>query len=84
VKQVQLNTIAVREPKRLHVSSSGDTLRFLSLNDGVHRSHSTAPPAHIRVVWFEELKFNKHCSTFVLFDKNVSNLELIRLNRFVS
>jgi hypothetical protein len=20
-------------------------------------------------VWFEELKFNKHCSTFVLFDK---------------
>jgi hypothetical protein len=25
-------------------------------------------------VWFEELKFNKHCSTFVLFNKNFSIL----------
>jgi hypothetical protein len=24
---------------------------------------------HLEGVWFEELKFNKHCSTFVLFDK---------------
>jgi hypothetical protein len=23
----------------------------------------------LRGVWFEELKFNKYCSTFVLFDK---------------
>jgi hypothetical protein len=23
-------------------------------------------------VWFEELKFNQHCSTFVLFDKKFS------------
>jgi hypothetical protein len=26
-------------------------------------------------VWFEVLKFNKHCSTFVLFDKNFSILD---------
>jgi hypothetical protein len=39
---------------------------------------------HVRGVWLEELKFNKHCSTFVLFDKKISNLGLIRLNRFVS
>jgi hypothetical protein len=26
-------------------------------------------------VWFEELKFNKHCSTFVLFDKKFSILD---------
>jgi hypothetical protein len=25
--------------------------------------------ATLRGVWFEELKFNKYCSTFVLFDK---------------
>jgi hypothetical protein len=26
-------------------------------------------------VWFEELKFNKHCSTFVLFDKKFPILD---------
>jgi hypothetical protein len=30
-------------------------------------------------VWFEELKFNQHCSTFVLFDKKVFNLRLLGL-----
>jgi hypothetical protein len=28
----------------------------------------------LRGVWLEELKFNKHCSTFVLFDKKFSIL----------
>jgi hypothetical protein len=27
--------------------------------------------ACLRGVWFEELKFNKHCSTFVLFNKKI-------------
>jgi hypothetical protein len=31
--------------------------------------------ARLRGVWFEELKFNKHCSTFVLFDKKFSILD---------
>jgi hypothetical protein len=35
-------------------------------------------------VWLEELKVNKYCSTFVLFDKKVFNLKLIRFNRFIS
>jgi hypothetical protein len=26
-------------------------------------------------VWFEELKFNKYCSTFVLFDKKFPILD---------
>jgi hypothetical protein len=26
-------------------------------------------------VWFEELKFNEHCSIFVLFDKKISILD---------
>jgi hypothetical protein len=26
-------------------------------------------------VWFKELKFNKHCSTFVLFDKKFPILD---------
>jgi hypothetical protein len=26
-------------------------------------------------VWFEELKFNKHCNTFVLFDKKFPILD---------
>jgi hypothetical protein len=29
----------------------------------------------LRGVWFEELKFNKYCSTFVLFDKKFSILD---------
>jgi hypothetical protein len=28
-----------------------------------------------RGIWFEELKFNKYCSTFVLFDKKFSILD---------
>jgi hypothetical protein len=29
----------------------------------------------LRGVWLEELKFNKHCSTFVLFDKKFPILD---------
>jgi hypothetical protein len=35
-----------------------------------------------RLVW--TLNFNKHGNTFILFDKKISCLELIRLNKFVS
>jgi hypothetical protein len=38
----------------------------------------------VKVVWFEELKFNLHCSIFVLFEKKISNHRVIRFNRFVS
>jgi hypothetical protein len=30
---------------------------------------SRSPIFYLADVWFEELKFNKHCNTFVLFDK---------------
>jgi hypothetical protein len=30
---------------------------------------STFSQKYLGGVWLEELKFNKHCSTFVLFDK---------------
>jgi hypothetical protein len=29
----------------------------------------------LRGVWFEKLKFNKYCSTFVLFDKKILILD---------
>jgi hypothetical protein len=32
---------------------------------------SRIPKIPLGGVWFEELKFNKHCSTFVLFDKKI-------------
>jgi hypothetical protein len=30
---------------------------------------------YLEGVWFEELKFNKYCSTFVLFDKKFPILD---------
>jgi hypothetical protein len=33
------------------------------------RPASTLAVIELGGVWFEELKFNKYCSTFVLFDK---------------
>jgi hypothetical protein len=42
---------------------------------GWNGSVSYVSAYHSGGVWFEELKFNKHCSTFVLFDKKFPILD---------
>jgi hypothetical protein len=44
-------------------------------NDKDNHQVSSLFPNHLGPVWLEVLKFNKHCNTFVLFDKKFSILD---------
>jgi hypothetical protein len=75
IKYEQYTSLAVKVDTDLKTTSTVACLGAYALQGWhIYQNHMLLPFikfAHRMLggVWFEELKFNKHCSTFVLFDK---------------
>jgi hypothetical protein len=50
-------------------------IHYVYIHTKSNVSQKTKTSYNLGGVWLEELKFNKHCSTFVLFDKKFPILD---------